>query len=232
MPGFEDVSVPVGAPYWRRAAAGAIDAAIVLGGLSVGGFTGVWLLRRLRWRPLTSWPEDPETLSKKFAQLGTHGRVIGVLWAVGGRNWRSPGRRLLHLRRADAKTGGPVTVRSALIAVGLDQLQREAGRRIAVPRMKRSFERMSALQPRLKEIQRTHANDQEAQQEALMAFYEENEVNPARSCVWLLPGIILPTLPGPWSARRQTWVQWLAGTVVVLDSSTAGASSPSRPATS
>jgi uncharacterized RDD family membrane protein YckC len=32
-----------------------------------------------------------------------------------GRNWRRPGERLLGLRHVDARTGGPVTVRSALI---------------------------------------------------------------------------------------------------------------------
>jgi hypothetical protein len=31
------------------------------------------------------------------------------------RNWRSPGMRALGLRRADARTGGPVSVRRALV---------------------------------------------------------------------------------------------------------------------
>ncbi|HWF34059.1 MAG TPA: RDD family protein [Solirubrobacteraceae bacterium] len=40
--------------------------------------------------------------------------LVSLISAAPTRNMRSPGFRLLHLRRVDARTGGPVTIRSAV----------------------------------------------------------------------------------------------------------------------
>ncbi len=48
-------------------------------------------------------------------QLAWGFRVFGLVSEVAMRNSRSPGARIVGIRRADARTGGPVTVRSALI---------------------------------------------------------------------------------------------------------------------
>jgi hypothetical protein len=48
--------------------------------------------------------------------------------AVANRNWRSPGFRVVGLRRVDARTRGPIRVRSGLIRVHFDQARQAATR--------------------------------------------------------------------------------------------------------
>lgn len=49
-----------------------------------------------------------------------------------------------------------------------------------------SQQKMQALQPKLKEIQRQHKDDKEKQTKAVMAFYKENKVNPFSGCLPLV----------------------------------------------
>jgi len=50
----------------------------------------------------------------------------------------------------------------------------------------KSMRAMQALQPQLKAIQEKHKNDKQRQQQEMMAFYRENEINPLASCFPLL----------------------------------------------
>ena len=50
----------------------------------------------------------------------------------------------------------------------------------------KSMRAMSALQPQLKAIQEKYKNDKQRQQQAMMQFYRENEINPLASCFPLL----------------------------------------------
>src|ERR1700722_15244101 len=52
--------------------------------------------------------------------------AVGQAAAVPARNWRGPGSRVLGTRMADLRTGGPVSVRSALIRAAVSSLEREA----------------------------------------------------------------------------------------------------------
>ena len=45
---------------------------------------------------------------------------------------------------------------------------------------------MQALAPQLKEIQEKYKDDRQRQQREMMAFYQENKVNPLASCLPLL----------------------------------------------
>jgi len=50
----------------------------------------------------------------------------------------------------------------------------------------RSMERMRHLQPKIKQIQEKYKGDKQRQQQAMMKFYQENEINPLASCLPLL----------------------------------------------
>ena len=62
-------------------------------------------------------------------------------------------------------------------------------RLLLVPLMVRQIHSMQNLQrhaPQMKEIQKKYKNDKKRQQEELMRFYRENQINPAASCLPLL----------------------------------------------
>jgi YidC/Oxa1 family membrane protein insertase len=65
-----------------------------------------------------------------------------------------------------------VTVRLAIVPLSLRQI--------------RSMRALQELQPELKKIQEKHKDDRQRQQQEMMKFYQENEINPLASCVPLL----------------------------------------------
>jgi YidC/Oxa1 family membrane protein insertase len=64
------------------------------------------------------------------------------------------------------------TVRLAIVPLSLKQI--------------RSMRALQALQPQLKAIQEKHKDDRQRQQQEMMKFYRENEINPLASCLPLL----------------------------------------------
>ena len=64
------------------------------------------------------------------------------------------------------------TVRLAILPLSLKQI--------------RSMRAMQALQPQLKAIQEKYKDDKQRQQQEMMKFYQENEINPLASCFPLL----------------------------------------------
>jgi YidC/Oxa1 family membrane protein insertase len=64
------------------------------------------------------------------------------------------------------------TVRLAILPLSFKQIK--------------SMRAMQALQPQLKAIQERNKNDKQRQQQEMMAFYRENEINPLASCFPLL----------------------------------------------
>ena len=65
-----------------------------------------------------------------------------------------------------------VVVRAVLVPLTLKQF--------------RSMQRLQALQPQLKEIQTKYKDDKQRQQQEMMKFYKENQVNPFASCLPLV----------------------------------------------
>src|SRR5918995_797242 len=53
-------------------------------------------------------------------------------------------------------------------------------------KMVKSMQRLQVLQPEMKEIQTRFKDDRQRQQEEMLKFYRENEVNPLSSCLPLL----------------------------------------------
>jgi 60Kd inner membrane protein len=143
--------------------------------------------------------------------------AISMGLEVGLRNWRSPGARLLGIRRVDAATGGPISIRSIVIHHFAARLLSAPFLELARPLQRREMERMQELAPLIAELRREHADDQEAMERAMMEFYAENRVNPLRSCLWV-PGSVLAVRGAIFlSSRGQPLPDRLAGIVVVRD---------------
>jgi hypothetical protein len=150
--------------------------------------------------------------------------VRAALWGastgltIGDRNRRSPGFRVVGLRRVDARTGGPISVRSALVGVLFVQARQAAAKPLFRSRARREQERTAEMAPKLKKIERDYALDDEARQQALMEFYNANEANPWNGCAWLIAGQILSQLLIAVAIRdRRTLYDRLTRTIVVRD---------------
>jgi hypothetical protein len=167
------------APVWRRIVAGLINLTVAIVPLAGAGFGGYKLRGFLGppLRPLTRRLEawgDAHDYESGNGKLSLRTRmlieVVGLTVELDSRNRRSLGARAMRIRRADALTGGPVTVRSALIRKWAQRATSAGLRPLAKRASKRSTERMQALQLQLKELQCAHADDEAAQQQALMRF--------------------------------------------------------------
>ncbi len=192
---------------------------------------GVYRLRRFVGSPLRPLTRRLEALGEARESESDTGElsprtrmmiaVVGLTLELDGRNRRSFGARTMRIRRVDALTGGPVSARSALIKHWAQQATGAGLRPLATRVSKRSADRMQALQPQLKELQRAHADDKVARQQALTRFYGEHNVNPLRSCAPSLLTPLVPSLPVLFSPRRQSLPDRLAGIVWVEEAANA-----------
>ena len=111
-----------------RLLAAVVDAALIIGGMAAAvglGIGGVVAYARLRGdendEEEGSKEDGPSAIRRVTGEFRQSPELRAALWgasaglAVAGRNWRSPGFRVVGLRRVDAQTGGIVSVRSALI---------------------------------------------------------------------------------------------------------------------
>ena len=71
-----------------------------------------------------------------------------------------------------AIVGLTVTVRLAILPLTFKQV--------------RSMQAMQQLQPQMKELQKRYKDDRQRMNQEMMAFYKENQINPAASCVPML----------------------------------------------
>jgi uncharacterized RDD family membrane protein YckC len=147
-----------------------------------------------------------------------------ALWSAGTgldvvvRNWRSPGYRALGIRRVDARTGGPVAVKSVLIGLLFDLGRHGATKRLFTLRVREERDRVSELQQKLKEVTREESLSREARQRAMMQVYETHGANPLRGCGWQLAGPILAQLLIVLATRDgRTVYDRLTGTIVIYD---------------
>src|SRR5262249_46055821 len=104
-------------------------------------------------------------------------RVTSTVLGIVGRNWRSPGSRVVGIRVVEVETGGPVSVQSAAVKVGTSIALSEFVRSMNRPAFQRNLERMRALQSEMKELQRTHSDDFAAAQRELMHRHPEARLN-------------------------------------------------------
>jgi hypothetical protein len=158
----------------------------------------------------------PSSRRSPHLHAALRGAAAGL--AIASRNWRGPGYRWVGLRRVDARTGGNVTVRSALIGNSYDEAWHAAWRQLFASRVRRGRTRLEALAPQLRAVQRTHDNDPQARQKAVSEFYKTHDVNLAGGCGWLLAGPLVSQLVVALSSRGgRTIRDRITGTVVVVD---------------
>ena len=213
----------------RRALAGVVDVLILIAG--VGGLlVSRRRLKARRHKPhgARSASPGPATDSRRRGQAArfvqsTRGQLVlrlGSLVLVGVplRNWRSPGARIAGIQLVDARTGGLVTVRSVVVRDLAGAAFGFLVRRLTAPLQARSQaaqNRLRALGPQMAALERWHADDRAAQQQAFNEFYKANGVNPLGSTVWLIPDVLAMPLTALLSRHRQTIAQRLSGTLVI-----------------
>ena len=198
------------APLPRRLGALAIDVAAAL--LTIAAVVaGVIAAVKVRPRP----PADPDRFVRFWS--GPWIKGLGLVSIVGCRNLRTPGQRVMGLRRVDARTGGPVTMRSAIIREQSTTMMRALITAATEPMREREQARLRTLMPQLTEMQRAHPDNPEARERAATALYAEHQINPLSSCLPVLLAAVIPALPALWTRRRQTPAERLAGVVVVSE---------------
>jgi hypothetical protein len=196
----------------RRLGALGIDA--VLGLLATAGVVAAFVAWARPWKR-----EAPD--QERIRRLVSHPlmRGLGIARIVAWRNMRSPGQRLLGIRRADARDGGAVSPSRAAVREWSASFMRAVLKEFVGPRQQRREEQMQALRPQMRAIQQQYQDDKEAQQEALMDFYKEHNVNPLDSCWPVLFSMLAPELPALVTRRHQTLADLISGTVVIRDTS-------------
>ena len=208
------------APLWRRAAAALIDAVCFLGPtIGVAAAIGVAYVRW--WPKRDSEEHDTEPKPRRSFRLKGPWRIaMAIAFApleVRGRNWRSPGFRVMGLRYVDARTGGPVSVRSALVKQAVRTAWMEVTTRLLEPWKARAQERVDATYAEGDAARRAHPEDPEARHRAMAESFKHDRVPLSRGCAVQLLVTAAPDLLALWSARRQTLFERLAGTLLVRD---------------
>jgi RDD family len=206
---------PDAASLPRRAAAGAIDLALisVSGGALFGAAAGV---AAATGRSLSRWI-DRSTESEVWSHAGVYGALASL--QLTGRNWRSPGMRAVGIRRVDARTRGPVSVRSAYIGLGLQTANQRISKVLLQPTLARAQARQLAAND---EIERMRASrpDHDAEELWRDGAAIRKRLG-ARNRTWMLPRMLVRIavehLPALFSSSRQTLTQRLTGTADVLD---------------
>jgi hypothetical protein len=213
-----------------RLLAALVDAAIVIGGMAgVGGvgIAGVVAYARVRGDKDEKDGDEQDERSatqctpREFRQspelsAALSGASAGL--AVASRNWRGPGFWVVGLRRVDARTGGIVSVRSALIGVLFDQAWQAATTRLFGSRAQRQRDRVSALGPQVRAVERKYADDPGARRRAVREFYKANDVNPLAGWGWLLAGPVVSQLALAVGSRRGRTVRdRITSTSVIVD---------------
>jgi hypothetical protein len=218
----EGSQLPV-ASLRRRYVAGAIDAASTVGVLIAAALVGFALRKRLPWpaaRLQTRFglepPEDgeerkPFELTKpQLLALMTFTSVLSV-W---GRNLRGPGARIMRLRRVEARTGGAIQIRTAIVRNVADAVWRWAINQMFKPLENRSRETREAFSAELSELSQQHADNPEALHQAIAGLHGVRKV-PFKSCLWLIPWSAATEFPRLWSPDRLSVGDQLAGITII-----------------
>jgi uncharacterized RDD family membrane protein YckC len=201
----------------RRAAAGAIDAAIGIAAVGAGValvISTAKLLERLGRD--TAWGESSRVPEWKLWDGPIRGAFTGL--AVTGRNWRSPGMRIVGVRRVDARTRGPVSADNAIVGAAFATATELISRALNRPMWDRYEARRAAV---AEEVERIRASQPDAEKQALMEASLEAQQRLGVGCGWVVSRMVgqavAVRLPALWSGRRQTLAERLAGTVIVDD---------------
>jgi hypothetical protein len=128
--------------------------------------------------------------------------------------------RVAGIQMVDARSGGPVSIRSAVIGAAVDAAWRRLISRLTGPLKAHAEDarrRREALEPQLKELLAPHAGDHAAQMRIREEFYNAHGIRSIdeSDCLWgVMAGLLMP-LTALVSPRRQTLRHRLAGTLVI-----------------
>lgn len=215
--------MPETPPRRTLLAAGAIDAGLAVGALVAGGAVAVSIEVAAR-RAGEPWERRLEALGRRGRSLAESrglramNRADAVGAALRQRGRRSPGMRVMGLRRVDARTGGAASARRTIAGALARGLWTAAIGRLVRRQMERSAAAAEQLKPRVEEARRAHPGDPQAQQQAITALYRGKGHPGCLPAIGLtLTGNYLPKLPALWTRRRQTLWDLVAGTVLVGD---------------
>jgi uncharacterized RDD family membrane protein YckC len=189
----------------RRAVAGTIDGVLWILVFVGGGVAVAW-----RRGSSGEWSMPQGRTVKAF---GWALRATALLL----RNRRTPGQRLLGIRRIDARTGRSVSLWAAIVRqafdLGYQRLLRPATRRATSQQMARSAE----ARRRIEELRAARAGDIARIQEETIAIQRETGVSCGPT---LLKGVAIGSLvplTALRSPRRQTIADRASGTVIVRE---------------
>jgi hypothetical protein len=213
----------------RRLLASLVDGVVTVTPVVLATGGGIWLYlwydRRRSGSNAVKGPnispgDGPTAAFRRFGesrrwQIALSVGVVPI--EVRMRNWRSPGMRVMGLRRADARTGGPVTVRSLLVRKAVVTAWQDLVRRALRPSDERFRERGKLMRADLEEARQRLADDPEALDRARREITKRYRVTPWIFCSRGLLSSTPLYLPALWSERNQTLPDRLAGIVVVRD---------------
>ncbi|HST33706.1 MAG TPA: hypothetical protein VLJ80_09345 [Solirubrobacteraceae bacterium] len=172
-------------------------------------------------------------LQSRPVKLGL--RLLSFLLATCGKERRGPGYRALGLRLADRRSGGELSPSQQIVRATTREIWRSVHRRLVPPPAPApgTAPDHAKLRAEIESARCRHEGEPEALQLELARIFRENRTDPVSvSCLPLLarlPLIVAAELPMPWSPLEQSLVDWLSGTVVVLDrTQTAGRSAGRR----
>jgi hypothetical protein len=145
--------------------------------------------------------------------------LVGIAVRLVATGHRSPGFRVLRLRRIDARSGGQVTRRQELISGGTRNAWRLISNRLFPTVKARDSLDRDKLHSEIDAARREHGDDDEARRDAIMQIYRANRVNPRASCLRALPAALLAgaiELP-VWSSLKQSLPDRVAGIIIAVD---------------
>ena len=203
------------APISRRFGADVIDGVVFL--LAFGGIMVAVTKLFIR----SAKRESAQNLLQQTNSRADQFRRASWIWSFCGpgltRNWRSPGKRAMHIRRVDAPSGGPITLRSALVASCVATTWKLLGAAVFRPLDRQRDQSAQTLRAQMQLIQEQYDDDSREQQERMEAAARTHGVSCLKPLVCRLPLIVGPLLPALWSERNQTLTEFLAGTVTVIE---------------
>jgi len=160
-------------------------------------------------------------LQSRRVRLGLN--LISVLLAGRAKERRGPGYHVLRMRLVDARGGGTPSRRQQIVRAAVGEIWQATHRRLVPPPtpVPETPHDQAKLRAEIESARRRYGDDQEALQLALARVFRENRTDPVSvACLPLLarlPLIVAIKLPMPWSPLRRSLVDWLSGTVVVVD---------------
>jgi uncharacterized RDD family membrane protein YckC len=202
------------APLWRQAVAVLIDAAVYSPVILLQGHLVTPAPRRRVTPQGSTLQLGEQSALQRTVMVASEGAVATV--GLAGRNHLTPGKRAMRLRRVDARTCGPLTVRQALTRQVAEKLWSAALTEALRPYNADKLAKFENQQLRLREIQNAHRDDTLRQQQEMTRFYQENK-SPLGFMLPVMLRLLVMPATALFSPRRQSLISRVAGIAVVYE---------------